>query len=228
MEDSEFVWEYEGEQSWTPRNYNEEFKGLITAQEALQKSVNIPTAKIAQKIGLEGIQKNLSLAGIKSELPLVPSLSLGSAEVSPFEVATAYSTLARQGHWCELRSFLRIYDENGKVLKKNPIIEEERLNSDAVKQLVRVLQGVFTQGTAQSAKRYKLNLKGYAGKTGTTNDFRDAWFVGFSSKLLTLVWVGYDENESIELPGSAAALPIWSEFMEKAQVLYPNSDTHRK
>ena len=98
------------------------------------------------------------------------------------------------------------------------------MNSEATFQTLQLLKGVFTQGTASSAQGVGVQLEGFAGKTGTTNDFKDAWFVGFSSEVLVLVWVGYDEAEKVGLTGAAAALPIWVDFMKEAQPFYQEKD----
>lgn len=223
IEDSPFEWSYD-KQKWSPRNYDEKFRGMVTAAEALQKSLNVPTAKVAQKVGISAVADALVWSGIKSNLPRVPSLSLGSAEVTPFEMAEAYVTLARLGQRCPLRAYSQIFDEN-----RNLVIEEvphpaDRLEADASAAVIGVLKGVFTQGTATWASSQGMDLQTFAGKTGTTNDYMDAWFVGFSPDVLALVWVGYDQKEKVGLTGSAAALPAWVDFMRAAGPFYGSDD----
>ena len=223
LDGSPFEWAYD-KQKWAPRNYEEETPLEISAAEALQKSVNIPTARLAQEVGLEALQQNIMKSGIKSPIPLFPSISLGSAEVSPWELAESYTTLANVGQGCRLRPVTQVFDENGNAIWGDTLQKENRLNSEATFQTLQLLKGVFSQGTASSAQGAGVQLEGFAGKTGTTNDFKDAWFVGFSSEVLVLVWVGYDEAEKVGLTGAAAALPIWVDFMKEAQPFYQEKD----
>lgn len=226
LDGSPFDWVYD-RQSWQPRNYEEEAPEQVTAAEALQKSINIPTARLAQQVGLSPIQENLKKSGITSEVPLVPSISLGSAEVSPYELAESYTTLAQLGSGCHLRAIQQVFDENGNNVLDFPVVKEARLNPEATFQTVQLLKGVFTDGTARLAQGSGVPTEVFAGKTGTTNDFKDAWFVGFNSEMLALTWVGYDETENVGLTGAAAALPLWIEFMKEAQPFRQNKDFAR-
>src|SRR5690606_31978740 len=110
LNDEPFTWEYEG-QSWSPKNYDDEFRGPVAARVALEKSINVPTARLAQKVGVDKIRETLRLAGVTSPIPAVPSISLGSAEVSPLELAQAFTTLANLGKSCTLRPVFEVYDE---------------------------------------------------------------------------------------------------------------------
>jgi len=222
--DEPFEWAYEGGQLWTPRNYNEEFQGTVTVREALERSINIPTAKIAQMVGVKPIAEVLKRAGIKSEFMAVPSLALGSAEVSPFELSEAYTTIARLGNRCQLRPYLKVFDENKNIVFENEVESKEVIAPEMALQTVEILKGVFTDGTAKWAMKTGLDLQYFAGKTGTTNDYKDAWFVGFSPELLVLVWVGYDVEENVGLPGSVGALPLWIEFLKKSESFLSDED----
>ncbi|MCB0404962.1 MAG: PBP1A family penicillin-binding protein [Bdellovibrionales bacterium] len=215
LDDSPFVWKYD-RQEWEPQNYEKEFRGEVTLQEALQKSMNVPTARLAQMVGISPIVETMKRAGIESDIPKVPSIALGSAEVTPFELAQAYTTLARLGNRCVLRSYTKVFDESGALLQDAKLVEDRKLDGRATYETVKILQGVFTDGTAISALRSGLDLSNFAGKTGTTNDYKDAWFVGFSPDILVLVWVGYDVDTNMGYPGSVAALPIWVQFMKAA------------
>jgi len=216
VEDTPFEWRYEN-QVWTPKNYEEDLPDKVTVRQALEHSINIPTARIAQTTGIDLIVNALTQAGVRSPLPLVPSLSLGSAEVTPFELAQAYTTLANLGKFCELRPFVEIFDENKNFVANNELKQTQALPPQPTFITVNVMKGVFTHGTARSAMASALPLQNFAGKTGTTNDAKDAWFVGFSPSILTLVWVGYDEEEKVGLTGAVAALPLWVEFMKSAR-----------
>jgi membrane carboxypeptidase/penicillin-binding protein len=216
LDGTSFEWTYD-KQVWKPRNYDEDSPTEVTAAEALQQSINIPTARLAQMVGIAEIQANIKKSGVQSEIPVFPSISLGSAEVSPFELAESFTTLANLGMGCRLRPVTQIFDENGNLVMDFPLGKEPRLNPEATFQTVDLLRGVFTQGTAKTAQDSGLNLENFAGKTGTTNDFKDAWFVGFSPEMLALVWVGYDEADKVGLTGAAAALPLWVEFMKESK-----------
>jgi membrane carboxypeptidase/penicillin-binding protein len=220
IEDTPFEWKYEGGQTWVPRNYDEKFKLQVTVREALESSINVPTARVAEKVGIQNIVKNIQKAGVRSTLPVVPSISLGSAEVTPLELTEAYTTFANLGQHCTLRGYNEIFDENKNLISENKLQFEKALSPKATFQTIDVLKGVFTNGTARSVKNTSIPYTLFAGKTGTTNDYKDAWFVGFNPDFLTLVWVGYDENRNVGLTGSVAALPIWVDYISKIGPAY--------
>jgi len=224
LDGSPFEWAYEGNQKWNPKNYDPDSPEKMTAQEALEKSLNIPTARLAQTIGLDPIISLIKRAGVKSELTKIPSICLGSTEVTPFELAESYATLANNGNGHKLSSIEKVVDQSGQTLFEPNYPEEERLPAASSYLTVQLLKGVLTQGTARAAALSGLNVSNMAGKTGTTNDYKDAWFVGFTPKLLSLIWVGYDEEEKVGLTGSAAALPMWIDFMKQATPFYDNQD----
>ncbi|MFM8315943.1 MAG: penicillin-binding transpeptidase domain-containing protein, partial [Deltaproteobacteria bacterium] len=128
---------------------------------------------------------------------------------------------------CHLRAVQQVFDENGNNVLDFPVVKEARLSPEATFQTVQLLKGVFTEGTARLAQGSGVPTEVFAGKTGTTNDFKDAWFVGFNSEMLALTWVGYDETENVGLTGAAAALPLWIEFMKEAQPFRQNKDFAR-
>ena len=199
-----------------PKDYDDEFQGPVTARTALEKSINVPTARLAEKVGVPALYETLITAGMPKTIPKVPSLALGSADVSPMEVAQAYTTIARLGNSCQLRPVDAIFDENGNEIFRATSPTEQVLDPTAVFRTVNMMQGALTHGTARSAKYSGLDVSHYAGKTGTTNESRDTWFIGFSPELLALVWVGYDEKEKVGLTGSSAALPAWIQFAKDA------------
>lgn len=223
IEDTPFEWKYEG-QSWSPKNYDEENRESVTVRQALERSINIPTARIAERVGIAKVRSTLIQSGIRSPLPKVPSISLGSAEVTPFELAESYTALANLGDGCELRAFYQVYDDDGALILDNPKKSEQRLDRAATFQAVQLMKGVFREGTATLANGKGIPTENFAGKTGTTNDYKDAWFVGFSPEIVTLIWVGYDEEQTVGLSGSAASLPIWIDYMKQAQPVYTDVD----
>lgn len=223
IDDAEFEWAYD-KQTWKPRNYDNEFKGPVTLREALENSRNIPTVKLAQKVGVDAIVDVMAQAGIISNIPHVPSISLGSAEVTPLELSEAYTTIARLGERCALRPWVQVFDENKNYVADNKLLAAPALPPGPTFQTVHVLKGVFTHGTARGALSSGLALNTFAGKTGTTNEGNDAWFVGFSPSMLVLVWVGFDETAKLGLTGGAAALPAWTNFMKAARPFLTSDD----
>lgn len=224
LDGSPFEWTYEGNQSWKPKNYDKDSPDKMTARQALENSINIPTARLAQMVGLDPIIELIKRSGVKSDLIKIPSICLGSTEVTPFELAESYATLANNGKGHQLASIEKVVDQSGQTIFEPNFPEEERLPSASSYLTVQLLKGVLTQGTGKFASLSGLDVTNMAGKTGTTNDYKDAWFVGFTPKLLTLIWVGYDEEEKVGLTGSAAALPMWVDFMKTATPFYDNQD----
>ncbi len=221
IEDGPFEWKYDN-QTWKPKNYEKEFLGKISVREALERSVNTPTARVAQKVGLPALVETMTLAGIRSPMKLVPSLSLGGVEVTPLEMAEAYVTMANVGEGCALRATKKIASKTSSL--EIPLVKNPALNAAPTYQVINMMKGVFTHGTARSAQSSGINLAHFAGKTGTTNEANDAWFVGFSPTLLVLVWVGYDEVEKAGITGAAAALPLWIDFVKEAAAFFPDDD----
>ncbi len=224
LDGSPFEWTYEGKQSWKPKNYDKDSPEKVTAKEALENSINIPTARLAQTVGLDPIIDLIKRSGIKSDIAKIPSVCLGSTEVTPFELAESYATLANLGKGHNLSGIIKVVDESGQILLEPNPPEEERLPAASSYLTIQLLKGVLTQGTGKAAALRGLKIVNMAGKTGTTNDYKDAWFVGFTPKLLTLIWVGYDEEEKVGLTGSAAALPMWIDFMKQATPFYDDED----
>src|SRR3989338_9091782 len=199
---------------WSPENYDHQEHGVITLRTALENSYNIATAKLAIEVGLENVVQTAKDAGITSNLMAVPSLALGSFEVSPLEMAMAYSIFPNLGIKAEALAVMQVMTTEGQVLEKKTLKIKRVFNEAPVALTNYLLKGVFDRGTAQSARA--LGFQGIAaGKTGTTSNYKDAWFVGFTPQLLGLSWVGFDDNTPHQMSGSRAALPIWVRFMKK-------------
>ena len=186
--------------------------------------MNVPTAKVAQKVGIPSIIETLNRAGIHSKLPVVPSITLGSADVTPFELAEAYTTIANLGKSCQLRPFFQVYDERKTLVVDNLPTMQDALPPQPTFETIQLMKGVITHGTGRGALAGGFPITNFAGKTGTTNDFKDAWFVGFSPEILALVWVGYDEEEKVGLTGGVAAVPIWTDFIKSARPFLSTQD----
>mgnify|MGYP000095956719 FL=1 len=218
-----FEWKYD-KQVWKPKNYEKEYAKLVSARSALAHSINVPTARLAQQVGVSEVRKLILQSGVKANIPEFPSISLGSAEVSPLELAEAYTTFANLGKGCALRPALDVYDENKNVVYSSKMELQDRLPLVPTYLTVEMMKDTFKYGTARAAQSYGFPLDNFAGKTGTTNEYKDAWFIGFSPSFLTLVWVGYDEQEKVGLTGAAAALPLWADFSKLAQSYFGTED----
>jgi penicillin-binding protein 1B len=202
------------EQVWTPSNYQNEYDGPITLRRALAHSRNIATIKVAESIGFDNVAALWKKFGIGTPPKGYPSISLGVFEATPFEIATAYTIFPNGGTIRPLRALERIVSE-GKDIPIQLPKEKTVARKDTTFLVTNMMRSVLNEGTAAGARGQGFTLDA-AGKTGTTNDLRDAWFVGFTPELLTVVWVGLDDNQPIGLSGAQAALPIWTTFMTRA------------
>lgn len=200
---------------WQPVNFDREFHGIVPVRGALERSLNVATARLGQSVGIARVRETAYRLGIESRLPSVPSLALGVADVTPLEMARAYGTLANLGVRVESHTFEDVVDSTGDLLERPKIRSERVLDAGVAYLAVSLLGGVVERGTARQLR--ELGFEGpLGGKTGTTNDERDAWFVGFTPEVVTVVWVGFDEPAAIGLPASRVAVPIWANFMAQA------------
>ncbi len=197
---------------WTPQNNSGEFRGWVSVRTAVENSLNVPTVRVALDVGLDEIISLARALGVAGRLDAVPSLALGAFEVTPLELATVYATLAAGGKRPPVHSLSAVATPDGEVLSGGPLPEPVRaLSPESAYLVTSVLQGVMDRGTGSGARHQGL-YDPLAGKTGTTNDRRDSWFVGYAPERVSLVWVGYDDNSASRLSGSRAALPIWTRF----------------
>jgi len=219
VDDAPFTWSYEG-QTWTPRNYGDRYLGEITVRTALEKSSNAAAARVAEVVGLDSIIELAQRMGVATPLPEVPSIVLGSAEVTPLEMVSTYGVLASGGIRAEPFTIRRVETRDGEeILGEVPVFT--RVVSPAAAFVVtHMLEGVLDAGTARSARSLGFERPA-AGKTGTTNEYRDAWFIGFTPDLLAGTWVGFDDDALLNLSGGRAALPIWTSFMRSATAASP-------
>ncbi|MDE0298173.1 MAG: PBP1A family penicillin-binding protein [Candidatus Poribacteria bacterium] len=211
---------------WTPRNYTDRYYGNVTLRTVLEKSINVATAKLMNdphtvKLGNEtdGIKRTIAFAkrlGIESKLPEYPSLSLGAGDLTLLELTSAYSVFANGGIRAEPCSIQYIEDRNGELLFENDIKPKRVVAESVAFVITNVMKGVIENGTGRRAIRSGL-IRPAAGKTGTTDDYKDAWFVGYTPRLASGVWVGFDDpekkNKRSQGEGAKAALPIWATFM---------------
>ena len=202
---------------WAPQNYDHKFRGPITLRAALAHSVNVPAAKLLQKLGTNLVNSYARRMGIRSRLGNDLSLALGTSEVNLLELTSAYGVFADQGIRVTPVYILRVEDKNGKVLEQARPSAEEALSPETALTMTSMLGSVLENGTAASAHALGLNVPA-AGKTGTTDEYSDAWFVGYIPNLVTGVWVGFDRKQKIGpgMTGAAAALPIWVDIISAA------------
>ncbi len=208
---------------WSPQNYDKKYYGNITLRTALEKSLNVSTVKIAQEAGVDNIISTAKALGIASPLQNIPSIALGTIELTPLEIGVAYSTIANSGIRPVPISIKDVIDKDGNVIEKKGLEMEQVVSPQATFVLTHLLKGVIDNGTAMAVRQAGFN-KIAAGKTGTTSDYKDAWFVGYTPELLCLVWVGFDQSDVLNLSGSQAALPIWTDFMKNALKEKESSD----
>jgi penicillin-binding protein 1B len=202
-------------QLWQPQNASRRSHGEVPLIEALAHSYNQATARLGMQLGLRQVANTLKQAGFSGYIPPVPAMTLGSVEMSPYEVAGVYHTLAAEGSYTPLRAIRDVLTATGEPLKRYPLRIEQRFTPQSAFALQYALQTVLREGTGQSVyNRFSADLP-LAGKTGTTNDLRDSWFAGFSGEHLAVVWVGRDDNSPTPLTGSSGALQIWADLMTK-------------
>lgn len=200
---------------YTPHNYDEKFEGNITLRRALAQSRNIPALKLADRVGIRTVIEYARRFGITSNMPAYLPVALGSAEITLLEQTSAFSVFPNDGVRITPRYITRVTDYEGRVLEENFPDVKDVVNARTARILTSMLREVVLHGTAIAAAGMKYPI---AGKTGTTNDFTDAWFVGFSPSTTCGVWIGYDEKKSLgaKETGARAALPIWMDFMKVA------------
>ncbi len=203
------------EQEWAPGNYGDEYDGQITLRRALALSRNIATIKVAEQTGFDRVAALWKRAGIgRTELQGYPSIALGVFELTPLELASAYTIFAHAGQVMPLRAISAVVSGEDRLESKREA--GPRVSRPETTFLVtNMLRSVVNEGTGAGARAAGFALDA-AGKSGTTDDLRDAWFLGFTPEILAVVWVGFDDNQPLGLSGTQAALPIWSSFMIKA------------
>jgi penicillin-binding protein 1B len=214
IDDTTFSIEAGGEM-WSPKNYDKKEHGEVSLRQALTKSYNIATAKLGIDVGLDAVVNTARDCGISSDLQAVPSISLGSFEVTPLEMAAAYTVFPNAGIRAEPISIIHVATKDGEILERKNIEMKRVFDPEPIYLTTSILKDVMDRGTGAGARRF--GFTGIAaGKTGTTSNYRDAWFVGFTPNYLALAWVGYDDNARTNMSGGRAALPIWANFMKEA------------
>jgi membrane carboxypeptidase/penicillin-binding protein len=210
-----------GDPEWNPRNAEGEQVDALTLRAALLESNNAAAAYLQQKVGSRTVLGLASDAGLNG-LPDVPSLALGTGLVSPLDLTAAYTMFAGGGEAARPRGMVSVLDADGDEIFNRPIQRQRIIGEASAFQMVTMLRDVIDRGTGSPART--LGVRGaVGGKTGTTDEYKDAWFVGFSSSIVVGVWVGFDQPASIgrNAYGARVALPIWADFMKRTAPSYP-------
>jgi penicillin-binding protein 1B len=209
------------DQAYEPKNYEDTYEGPITLRRALAHSRNVATVKVAEMVGYDTVAALWKKMGAAMAPKPYPSISLGVFEATPFEIATAYTVFPNLGQIRPLHSIRQINTDNKEAAKPDWPAPKYAVRPESAFLVQNMMRSVMNEGTAAGARGMGFALDA-AGKTGTTNDLRDAWFVGFTPEILTVVWVGFDDNTALGLSGAQAALPIWTNFMMRALAGHPN------
>jgi penicillin-binding protein 1A len=203
-----------GRDVWTPANYNDDYKGTVTLRQAIIGSLNAATVIVSQKVGLDHVINTARNNGIVSPLPALPSMALGALEVSPIELVTAYAPFSNGGFRVKPRLVTRVIAPDGTVIKEIPVMTKTpAMNPQDAYEVTSMMRGVVDFGTGRAIRDYGITTP-LAGKTGTTNNGTDVWFVGFTPTLVAGVWFGYDTPRPIaeNASGGRLAAPVWAQI----------------
>ncbi|MBN1504677.1 MAG: PBP1A family penicillin-binding protein [Candidatus Eisenbacteria bacterium] len=214
-----------GGRPWVPHNYDRTFRGEMTLRYALQLSINIPAIKLLRSVGPSTVADYARRMGLRARIPNELTVALGTSEVSLLDLTSAMGVLADEGIRAEPLMILRVEDREGRVLERNVTRTQEVLSAQTSYLATNMLQSVVDHGTGFGARVMGFYAPA-AGKTGTTDDFTDAWFVGYTPQLVLGVWVGFDKKKTLGsgMTGTVAALPVWTEIMLQAGSLYNFTD----
>ena len=208
-----------GSRSWQPQNYDKKFRGPVPIVAALSQSLNIPTVRLGMQVGLPVLAGNLRNLGLERDVQLQPSSLLGAVELSPYEVAQLYQTMANKGLYLPLAAVSAITTQDGQLLHQRKAQPEQRVAQEPLYLLQYALNQATQNGTAGVLAQQFPRVR-FAGKTGTSSDYRDSWFSGFDHETAIVVWLGRDDNQAIGLTGGSGALPVFSGYFAR---MPPNS-----
>ncbi|HEY1423821.1 MAG TPA: PBP1A family penicillin-binding protein [Candidatus Acidoferrum sp.] len=214
VDDEPTTFEFDG-QEYTPNNYGEKFMGHVTVRDALTNSLNVATVKVAEMIGYGRVVQIARQMGLGTNIRATPAVALGAYEMTPVDVAAAYTAFGQGGVRAEPEFLRTMISSNGTVLEKTTPTTHAVLDPRVAYLVTSVLKDVLNKGTGATVRAKGFSLPA-AGKTGTS---RDGWFAGFTSNLVTVIWIGFDDNRDLGLTGGATAGPIWADFMLKATTL---------
>lgn len=217
--DEPTTFDFDGKE-YTPNNYGEKFHGQVTVREALTDSLNVATVKVAELVGYTRVSDMAHQFGLDPSIQPTPSVALGAYEMTPMEVAAGYTILANDGVRTEPMFIRNVVNANGESLEQNSIRSKRVLDPRVAYLVTSVLEDVIDHGTGATVRARGFTAPA-AGKTGTS---RDGWFAGYTSNLLAIVWVGFDDNRDLGLSGANAPAPIWADFMKRAVTMPAYSD----
>jgi penicillin-binding protein 1B len=206
---------------YEPSNFKHEFHGNVTLREALAHSMNVATVKVAQMVGYDAVVEMANRAGMNYKIHPTPAVSLGAYEITPIEAAGAYTIFSNQGAYVKPSLLTMVRTQDGHVLYKNKIEPKQVLDPRVAYLMTNLMEEVLRSGTAAAVRAGGFTVPA-AGKTGTSHD---GWFAGYTSELLCVVWVGFDDNSELDLEGAHSAAPIWAEFMKRALAFREYRDT---
>ena len=207
-----------GSPPWQPRNYDKKYSGSVMLMDALARSFNIPTVNIGMKVGLSKVIDTQKAMGWDNvEIPKVPAMLLGAYTISPYDVTKLYQTIANQGGRIELTTVDTIADRQGNIIYQHDKTAKQVVPQEAAFQTLFAMQQTVERGTARSLQNDYADLR-LAGKTGTTNDARDTWFVGIDGKNISTVWLGRDDNGETKLTGASGALQIYKDYLSHTYI----------
>lgn len=218
LKDEPIVLSSESGKEWRPKNYNGKFEGKVSLIDGLVRSLNVPTVNLGMKLGLDNVANIFHVLGYPDDIVTRPSMLLGSLNLSPFEVNQLYLPIANQGFKNSSHAINQIVSAQGETLWQFEPQEEQLFSTQGIYLLDHALSQVTKVGTAKSLT-WRLSAAELAGKTGTTNEQRDSWFVGYDNQNLITTWLGRDDNKATELTGSSGALVLFSGFMSKNGVI---------
>ncbi len=215
LDDSHLVLKQKNGKRWEPNNYDKRTHGNIPLVRSIAKSYNLSTVRLGMALGLENVIQTLKNLGVTTAIPRLPSILLGALNLSPYEVTQMYQTIASGGLQIPLRTIRSVLDSNGQPLRRYDLAVREYIKPETAFLTQYLLTEVVQNGTAKRLTRELPSLLPLAGKTGTTNGLRDSWFAGFGDRVLSVVWVGRDNNQTAKLTGSTGAMQIWLDMMKK-------------
>ena len=202
-----------GGEVWEPNNFDKKFHGEMPLHVALWQSYNIASARLGLEVGFDAVENMFLNLGIDKQVPNYPSLFIGSFELSPYQAIQAYQTIAGDGFYSPLRSIRQIKDTKGEIEFSYPYSIEQRIRPEPITLLKFAMQQTFERGTARGYSAKQIKSWNAGGKTGTSDDQRDSWFVGFAGEILVLVWLGFDDNRQTPLTGRTGAFQVWKNFI---------------
>lgn len=203
---------------WEPKNYGNEEHGRISLLEALTRSYNLATVRLGMQLGVDSVIETLHRAGLKQGVRPYPSVLLGALALSPYQVATLYQTLANGGYSVPLKTIRDVLDRHGRPLQREELTLQQSLDPQASFLTGFLLSQVVERGTARHLREVFPDSLRLAGKTGTTNDSRDSWFVGYDDRLLTVAWLGRDDYSPTPFTGASGAMQLWAAAMKGQQL----------